>query len=525
MSTTKNRHIALFPGAFRPPHQAHYAAIQELVSQPEIDEVVVIIANRCRYIPGTSKALGAEVACQVLEIYLQNIPKVRLEIAQHDAISHALSYLDRADPGDALLFCIGEADFERGDDRFEELVAQRKHDGISVTVVPAATGSMPIRATTLREALAVGESKRTEFIAGLPPHLSREQCENVWSICHNGLRPVSDITGEKLRTILVTKLHSNINELTVVVPDKLDPVFRVQLGDKTVFIKYAGDTTEAGSLGQHLKPKPRRRLGAERRALKYLHALELDVELADVILFDKETLTLVLSEVCPDGTSLQEQLQAAVFDPQVAAAASHFIATCHSVTGPIPALWGEPETDLQHWQAMLALRTTDLQSPLLSPSMRHDLQQLKRSSEHEREKHFFHLDYVPKNIRISQEKIGVIDFELCSSIGDPAYDLGNFLGHYLWWGICSSSEQDCLVALHAALNAYQQKVGAAWRKMSSRVVAFAGAGILFNLEQRHHGNMSELEQHLLETAASLLSRGVNSCDDAELALSSALTKG
>lgn len=269
----KNRHLALFPGAFRPPHQAHFAAIRDLASRPEVDEVVVIVANRCRYIPGTTQALDAEVARQVLAIYLQDVAIVRIEIARHDAISHALSYLDRAVPGDSLLFCIGETDFEHGDDRFAQLLSQKEHVGVLVSVVPAPTGSLPIRATALRETLAIGEAKRTEFMAALPPHLNAEQRESVWSICRNGLRPVSDIVEEKLRSIIDPQLLARIDKISCVVPDKLDPVFRAQLRDgKSLFIKYAGDTTEAGSLGDPRKPKPRRRLAAERRALNYLRA-------------------------------------------------------------------------------------------------------------------------------------------------------------------------------------------------------------------------------------------------------------
>jgi hypothetical protein len=513
----KARHLALFPGAFRPPHQAHYAAILDLASRPEVDEVVVIIANRCRYIPGTTKALDAEVARRVLSIYLQDIPKVRIEIARHDAISHALGYVDRAVPGDSLLFCIGETDFERGDDRFEQLLSQKEHAGVFVSVVPAPTSSLLIRATALREVLAIGEAGRAEFMTALPPHLNAALRERVWSICRNGLRPVSDIIEEKLRSIINPQLLAKIDKLTCVVPDKLDPVFRAQLHDgSSLFIKYAGDTTEAGSLGQPLKLKPRRRLAAERRALNYLRSRSFnEVELAETVSFDKETLTLVLSEVCPGGTTLQDQLRAGVFDPQVAAAAGRFLAACHTVTDNFPALWGARETDLHHWRTMLALRTTDLESPWLSGAIRRNLQQLRTESDAAREQRFFHLDYCPKNIRVAQNVIGVIDLELCSSVGDPAYDLGTFLGHYVLWGLHFSSGRSSQIAIQVAINAYRQKVGPAWSDMRARVVAFAGASLLSSLVRDHHRECSGFERRLVDTAAFLILQDVGRGKDVE----------
>ncbi len=36
------------------------------------------------------------------------------------------------------------------------------------------------------------------------------------------------------------------------------------------------------------------------------------------------------------------------------------------------------------------------------------------------------LDFCPKNILVGESTIGIIDFELSSSYGDPAYDLGFF---------------------------------------------------------------------------------------------------
>ena len=82
---SKGRCIALFPGAFRPPHRAHFAALLNLVLRPDIDEVVVIITNRCRNIPGTTKVLDTDIAEHIWAIYLQDMEKVRVEVAPGSA--------------------------------------------------------------------------------------------------------------------------------------------------------------------------------------------------------------------------------------------------------------------------------------------------------------------------------------------------------------------------------------------------------------------------------------------------------
>ncbi len=523
--SAKGRRIALFPGAFRPAHKVHLAAILELAARPDIDEVVVIVANRCRCIPGTTKALDADVAHRVLTLCLHGVAKVRLEIAPHNAVAHALAYLHRAAAGDTLLYCIGEADFDSGDDRFEDLLSVMARPGVAAEVLALPTGAGSIRATALRQALAAGDAQRDGFMAALPDHLSDEQRITVWSICRNGLRELNDIVEDKLRTLLDPALVGDAPKLCCVLPGKLDPVFRVQRADGTrLYVKYAGETAEAGCLGQPLQPKPRRRLSTERRAIKCLrtHLSGGIVELAEIAGFDKALSLLILSEVCPGGESLQGQLRAGRFDTRLAAQAGGFFAACHGMSAQVPALWGEADTDLRHWHAMLALRTVDIESALLWPRQRVDLQRLQQASSSVQRQGFFLLDAVPKNIRAGGGRIGVVDLELCSSRGDPAYDLGILLGHYLLWGLRTGAGTACLAAIRSALAAYRHGAGAAWAGMSGRVAAFAGAGLLHAVvSEQHFDVLQAFNPWLAAAAASLLAGGLDDTADIDHLLADA----
>jgi len=265
-----SRRIALYPGAFRPPHEAHLTALQALVARPDVDEVIVIISRRCRILPGSTKALDAEIARKIWAIYLKKLPegasKVRLEVAEHTAVAQALSYFKRVNPGDALLFCIGAADLEKGDDRFSCLPELARQSGASAELIAAATGKITVRSTDLRNILARGPDGREGFLAALPPLLDAEAREHIWMICREGVRDLSEIVEEKLSVVLARSALGQPISLRPVRRNKLDPVFRAELKDGRIcFVKYAGDTVSAGRWGSPLHPKPRRRLGAERR--------------------------------------------------------------------------------------------------------------------------------------------------------------------------------------------------------------------------------------------------------------------
>jgi len=522
------RCIALYPGAFRPPHQAHLTAVRALAARSDVDEVVIVISNRCRILPGTTKALGSEVAQAIWGIYLDGLPeasaKVRLEVAGHTAVAQALGYFERVQPGDRLLFCIGAADLSAGDDRFSSLPELALKHGVSAALVPAPTGDIAVRSTDLRNLLVLGPEGEKAFMAALPGFLSPRQRKAVWALCSKGLRDFSEIIGKKLRAILA---KSSLGEPRAIVPvrgGKLDPVFRANYPGRTCFVKYAGDTVSSGVLGDRLSPKPRRRLSAERRALKRLRDLKLDREVAlpEVLLFEKKTLTLVLSELCPGGRSLLEELKRGRFDPGIAAALGAFLAACHTLAFPIKAVWGEEESDQRHWEAVLALRSLKNKQDGLSEQARRQLNALRlksdRFAQNKGMQQILILDCVPKNILLRDEKIGLVDLESCASIGDPACDLGLFLGHLLLWGLVHNAPHSAGQALGAALKAYQRRAKGLWPEIASRVSAFSGALLIRPLPADRPPDLRGLAEKTSAAGHSLLAAQAGSVEDAEAAL-------
>lgn len=500
-----SRVTALFPGAFRPPHRAHMAAVLSLVARPDVTEVVVIISNRSRQLPGVTKVMDAETAYRVWSIYLENIGKVRIEIAPHAAVEHALDYFNHVDRGDTLLFCIGESDLASGDERFERIEKLSQQAGVAVEIASAPTGHMQVRATDLRAMLAQGDAMQPAFMAALPETLTTAQCERVWQACVDGLKEVDQLTLIKVQSVLMEKTPLQIRELTIARRNKIDPVLLARTFDNSTFyIKYAGDTVE-GDITTGKERKPRRRLSVEKRALSRIAEYDLaqigtlPVELPHVLYFDKTTRTMVQQAVCSGGSSLQDELCGGRFDAQLASQVAAFMANCHTAPPSIRPLWGDDEADGRHWQSMLALRINSVQAA--ESSCHRQLAQLMQQSIQAQRRGFFHLDLMPKNIRTNlSSQLGVIDFELSSVVGDPAYELGTLLGHYLFWGVQTQSQTECRAATKQLLQTYRRRVNATyWTEMYARSAAFAGATMLNMV----HLASPQLRQHILAAGRKL----------------------
>lgn len=502
-ATGTGRTVALFPGAFRPPHAAHFAAVLDLAQRPEVDEVVVIIANRNRTLPGSTLTIDAVLVQQIWTIFLDAtdmypmLAKVHTEIAEHSAIQQALGYLEQGQSGDTLYFCIGEGDLAQGDPRFAMLFADGDNTGaaqrgVRIRVIPVPTGKFTVRATDLRNYLKMGAAGQDLFMAAMPTHLSVAQRQALWACCNDGLRDIPKVMQAKVQTILHAAAIPAAAPPAIVRSGKVDPVFRLRQPDgRHYYVKYAGDTVVEGAVGDPFEPKPRRRLGTERRALNYLHKTlpPNTVALPEIIYFDKTTRTIVLSEVCPGGRSLQHALAHGRFDATVAARLGSLLARLHQPSPALRPFWGEDETDLAHWRTMLAWRTTQIDCPSMPPDRAAQLAELYRHSDEARRPGFFHLDCVPKNIRLGSHEpqvrkngapvqLGFIDFELCASIGDPAYDLGILLGHYLFWGITTNRGQHCSCAWQTMVATYQTQTAECTATLLARARSFAGAALL-----------------------------------------------
>lgn len=475
-----NRQIVLFPGAFRPPHKAHFETVRSLASRTDIDEVIVIIANRYRQVPGTHLGLAPSVASKIWAIYLGNYPKVRVEIATTSAVKHALGYFAKVSPSDKLLFCAGQNELGADGGRFRKIADLSQQHGVSASIIAAPGSPLAGGATRLRGFLALGEPGHEPFLGALPDHLTLEQKVLIWRICQDSLEDLSQATIQRTRELFERKKLGSIEKIEPIQSGKKDAAIVVHLQHKRkLFVKSAHDTPKAAGWNDLDGLKPRQRVYAERRALKWLTRQSFaGLELPAIIDFDNRTRTLVTAEVGSEGISLQRALKEGRFDPRVAREVTRFLGQCHAAVQKVPPFWGSKAADFRHWRTILNIRTVGLAAKGLDADAVRSLEALEKSSLEGTREGFFHLDLSPKNLFVKASGIGLIDFELSSSVGDPACDLGFFLGHYLYWGKVHAKESLANHLLQNALASYRQAAPRLWPAVQSRVMPFAGVCLL-----------------------------------------------
>lgn len=94
------------------------------------------------------------------------------------------------------------------------------------------------------------------------------------------------------------------------------------------------------------------------------------------------------------------------------------------------------------------------------------------------------MDCCPKNIVVRKDrKVGVIDFELSSWAGDPAYDLGFLIGHYLIHAIQQNFPETALRTIDGSIQAYCNEVNGMilQRNILKRVVKFSAVTIIYRI--------------------------------------------
>ena len=75
--------IAIYPGAFKPPHRGHFFVAKQLASRPDIDKVIIAVSSKDR------GGVSAEQSLDVWELYKNLLgPKVETVLVQGSPVSY-----------------------------------------------------------------------------------------------------------------------------------------------------------------------------------------------------------------------------------------------------------------------------------------------------------------------------------------------------------------------------------------------------------------------------------------------------
>jgi len=186
LTEEEGKKVALLPGGFKPPHAGHYGLAKHLSSDPDIDEVIVIIGKK----PRQSEIdpvieISADQSKKLWDLYTRDDANIKVMIQQgttpvsdvYDLIADKNSFSE----GDTVY--LGKSDKDVGDKRYARAQswAERHNPGVNVEekVFPV-IGGQGMGGTTLRNLIASGDKET--FMNKLPKHLSDKEKEMSWNL-------------------------------------------------------------------------------------------------------------------------------------------------------------------------------------------------------------------------------------------------------------------------------------------------------------------------------------------------------
>jgi Zn-dependent peptidase ImmA (M78 family)/phosphopantetheine adenylyltransferase len=171
----EGQNIALVPGGFKPPTIGHFALVDEVSKNPNIDKVIVLIGHKNR--DGVSK----EESKEVWDLYKKYLPSnIEIQISENPSPISDVASLIKNNPQNTYHPVVGiRGEMDLGDlKRFDSL--EGKYPNFKIIVIKSEQEDDRVSGTNTRAALIGGEKER--FQSYLPTQLSSEEKNKVWSI-------------------------------------------------------------------------------------------------------------------------------------------------------------------------------------------------------------------------------------------------------------------------------------------------------------------------------------------------------
>ena len=161
-----NKTIAIFPGAFKPPHIGHYKVVKQLSTLA--DEVIVLIS------PNSRDGVSAEESFAVWQLYAPFLDSnVSFKIASESPVTETYDVI-KNNPDQKFIVAFGKGE----GDRFNQIKTSGKYNNASI--YDAGSAEEGISATYLRNALRWKNSKEIEKY--IPKDVDVEEFKNALSI-------------------------------------------------------------------------------------------------------------------------------------------------------------------------------------------------------------------------------------------------------------------------------------------------------------------------------------------------------
>lgn len=197
--------IALFPGAFKPPHKGHFEVVKQLLN--EADQVVVLVS------PKTRDGIDADESVKVWNLYKTIMDgSVEIRLTEESPIREVYNVI-KDNPDTNFILAAGKGEV----DRFKSALQFP-----NVKIFDAGIAGEGVNATGLRAALAGKNS--TEIEKFIPTGIN---VQDFLGVMNKELNEINHQTTDDAFTALVTRNESEI--------ERAAEVFNIPLED----LKYA----------------------------------------------------------------------------------------------------------------------------------------------------------------------------------------------------------------------------------------------------------------------------------------------
>lgn|GEM_PF-1527293 len=211
------------------------------------------------------------------------------------------------------------------------------------------------------------------------------------------------------------------------------------------------------------------------------------VQIPHIHFYDEGNNILLMSDVAGATGKLHEKvLLDGDFNAVAAARVGQFLGRIHRRThGKGYVIRQSRAADHKNWQRFLRMRTVDVHSRSIETEVLDELNRLYDTVlRHHTHEVLICIDCCPKNIiEKTDGRIGIFDFELATGVGDPAYDLGFLIGHYLIHALLAQDPGSCLQAVENAVRAYDTELQGSRLNdlLLQRMPQYAGATMLYRV--------------------------------------------
>jgi len=266
-------------------------------------------------------------------------------------------------------------------------------------------------------------------------------------------------------------------------------VFKVRTAKSDIFFKQSLKTAKFHDrMGIDLASVSFKRIKYEKNVIANIQdKLPGSIKVPEIIHYDEKNNVVIMTDVAgKNGKLLQHCLLAGEFNSQVASRIGQFLGIVHNHTYMKDiTVRGNKAEDKKNWQVFLNMRTSGIQSGLIKSDIAEKLAGLYHNTLNNHTSDILVImDCCPKNIFQRQgNSVGIFDFEFASGVGDPAYDIGFLIGHYLLFALLKGPSASSIAAIGHCVQSYFAEIQSIQFRSPfiTRMLKYAGATLLYRV--------------------------------------------